>query len=129
MARIEWVRHKLENWGSWCQMQDDGGLGYPKQTAFARLGGRGSRAEAVIPVSSIDAAEVDRAVLSLRFTQPHLFHVLTLTYAKGLPRHMVAKQMHRADSTIKRNLEDADHAIARWYAAQDEVRAAARRAA
>lgn len=129
MARIEWVRHKLENWGSWCQMRESGSLGYPKQTTFARMGGRGSRAEAVIPVSSIDASDVDCAVQSLRFTQPHLYTVLTLTYAKALPRQLVARQMRRAESTIKRNLEDADHAIARWFSCRAQTRVAGRMAA
>ena len=40
--------------------------------------------------------------------------MLTLLYAMGLPRHLVAIRMCRAESTIKRQLEDADHAIARW---------------
>ncbi len=122
MARIEWVRHKLENWGRWCQMQADGGLGYPKQSAFARLGGRGSRAEAVIPVTAIDASEVDQAVNALRLSQSHLYKVLTLTYAQGLPRHLVAKKLARAESTVQRNLEDADHALARWFTERAEAR-------
>ena len=58
--------------------------------------------------------KIRRKVKSLQFTQSHLYQALTLTYAKGLPRHLVAKRMCRAESTISKNLEDADHAIKRW---------------
>lgn len=122
MARIEWVRYRLEGWSRWCMQQDSGGLGYPKQSAFARLGGKGSRAESVIPLNSIEASETNEAVESLKMTQSHLYLVLTLTYAKCLPRHMVAKKMCRAESTVKRNLEDADHAIARWLSDRKRMR-------
>ena len=83
----------------------------------------------MVPVSSIEAAETNDAVESLKFTQSHLYQVLTLTYAQGLPRHLVAKRMSRAESTIRRNLEDADMAVSRWLgerrAAKDRVLAAA----
>lgn len=115
MARIEWVRDRLENWARWCAMQDGGGLGYPKQAAFARLGGRARRAESVIPISSIDAEVTDQAVSSLRGTRSHLYLVLQLVYAKGLPRHLVARRMARTEDTVKRNLEEADQALARWF--------------
>jgi len=114
MARIEWVRHRLENWSRWCMQSSSGGLGYPTQTAFARLGISGGRQDDGIRVQSIEASETDDAVKSLQFTQSHLYQVLTLTYAKGLPRHLVAKRMSRAESTISSNLGDADRAIARW---------------
>jgi hypothetical protein len=114
MARIEWVRARLENWARWCAQQDNNGLGYPTQTAFARLGGKGRMSEVAVPILALEAAETDMAVKSLRFTQPHLNKMLTLIYAHGLPRHLVAKRMCKAESTIKRQLEDADHAIARW---------------
>jgi hypothetical protein len=128
MARIEWVRARLENWARWCAHQENSGLGYPTQTAFARLGGKGTRAEVALPILSLEAAETDQAVKSLQFTQSHLYQMLTLLYARGLPRHQVAIRMGRAESTIKRQLEDADHAIARWL--QDrKAQADARKAA
>lgn len=122
MARIDWVRLRLENWARWCTSQDRGSLGYPSQSAFARLGGRGRRAEAVIPVLAIDAEETNRAVQSLRSSTPHLFLVLQLLYAQGLPRHLVARRMARTEDTVKRNLEEADQALARWFAEQAQAR-------
>lgn len=114
MARIDWVRMRLENWARWCAQQSSGALGYPRQSPFVSLAARGRRAEAQIPVDNIEAAETNEAVESLKLTQSHLYHALTLTYAKGLPRHLVARRLCRAESTIKRNLEDGDHAIALW---------------
>lgn len=113
MARIDWVRHRLENWARWCQ-GGTGPLGYPKQSAFTRLYISGGRSDSVVPISDLEASETDDAVKSLQFTQSHLYDALVLTYAKGLPRHLVAKRMCRAESTISKNLEDADYAIKRW---------------
>ena len=114
MARIAWVKQHLENWGRWSQQRESGALGYPKQSAFARLTPSAGFNEAVIPVSDLDASETDEAVKSLQFRQSHLYIVLLLTYVKSLPCHQVAQRMCRAESTVKRNLEDADRAIARW---------------
>lgn len=127
MARIDWVRQKLENWARWCAQRDDGGTGYPSQTAFARLGGKGSRSEAVIPILSIEAEQTDQAVRSLRLSQSHLYLVLTWHYAQNMTIQRVALRMGKAESTIKRNLEDADHALARWF--NDRKAAAEARAA
>lgn len=114
MARIEWVRLRLENWSRWCTQQDGNGLGYPSMSAFARLGGKGSRGEAVIPIIDIDASEIDQAVKSLHGTQSALYLVLMLTYAKGLDRRRVAKAMSCDERTVRNNLDRADVAIARW---------------
>ena len=115
MARIEYIRLRLEGWSKWCAQQAIGGLGYPSQTSFARLapasgGSRGS----VEWVNAIDAQEIDQAVRSLRWSKPHLYLVLVYTYAQGLPRYQVAKKMAKAESTINQNLADADHAVDRW---------------
>jgi hypothetical protein len=114
MAQIKWVRRRLENWARWCSQTEAGSLGYPKQSAFARLGAKSAGGEAIIPLDSLDASEINQAVESFKLTQSHLYLVLTLTYAKSLPRHLVAKKMCRAESTVKRNLDDADIAVARW---------------
>jgi len=121
MARVDWVKRRLENWARWCASGESGSLGYPRQTTFARLSAPAGRNEASVPISDLDASEMNDAVDSLRWSQSHLHMVLTLTYAKGLPRHQVAKRMARAESTISANLEAADRALARWL---DDKRAA-----
>ncbi|EYC51711.1 hypothetical protein AZ34_11930 [Hylemonella gracilis str. Niagara R] len=120
MARIEGIRYRLENWARWCAKVEGGALGFPTTNSLARLAGRSSNYEAVIPTNDVDAAETDAAVKSLQLTRSHLYLVLTLHYAKGLPIHRVAREMHRAESTIKRNLEDADLAIQTWLVAKAE---------
>jgi hypothetical protein len=114
MARIEYIRHRLEEWGRWCQQSESGALGYPSQCAFARMAPSAGRNESAVPTISLQASEIGDAVKSLQLTQSHLYVVVTLTYAQGLPRHLVAKRMCRAESTIKANLAAADHAINRW---------------
>jgi hypothetical protein len=122
MARIEWVKHRLENWARWSQQTESGALGYPKQSSFARMGPSSGRTEGIVPVSDLEASETDDAVKSMQFTQSHLYLAVLLTYAKGLPCHQVARRMGRAESTIKRNLEDGDHVIARWLEDRQIVR-------
>lgn len=114
MARIEYIRQRLEEWGRWSQQSESGALGFPNACPFARMVPSSGRNESMVPTSSIQASETDDAVKSLQFSQSHLYLVLTLTYAKGLPRHRVAKTMGRAESTVNANLEAADRAIARW---------------
>jgi hypothetical protein len=126
MARIDWVKQKLNNWGRWCQQKDSGGLGYPSQCVFARLGGSGGGREANVPISSLDAAETDQGVQALRWMHPHLYLTLTLIYARGFPRYQVAKKMARAESTIDANLASADHALARWFDDRQALRADAK---
>lgn len=121
MARIKWVEARLENWGRWAAQREAGALGYPKQSVFYRLAASAGRGEAVIPVSDLDASEIDDAVKSLQLAQSHLYLVLTLTYAKGLPRYQVAQRMGRAESTVSANLGDADRAIAKWLDAKREA--------
>jgi len=123
MARIEWVKHRLENWGRWSQQRETGALGYPRQSTFARLAPQSGRMEASVPVSDLEASETDQAVKSLQLSQSHLYLAVFYTYAKGLPRQQVARRMARAESTISRNLEDADRAIARWLASTGDAAA------
>lgn len=127
MARIEWVKQRLENWARWSQQTESGALGYPKQSAFARMGPSGGRNEGMVPVSDLEASETDDAVKSMQFTQSHLYLVLLLTYARSLPRHLVARRMGKAESTVSRNLEDADRVIARWLDDKQIARDAAKK--
>lgn len=127
MARIDYIRARLENWARWSQQSAAGALGYPKQSTFMRLVPSGGRSESIVPVNDLDASETNDAVNALRFTQSHLYMVLLLTYAKGFPRHAVAQRMGRAESTISRNLEDADRAIARWLEDKQAAKQIAKR--
>jgi hypothetical protein len=114
MARIDGIRMRLENWARWCARNGSGGLGYPSVNMLARMcptvGGR----ESFVPTDDVEASQTQDAVNSLQLRRSHLYLVLTLHYAKGLEIKRVAKHMCKAESTIKRNLEDADHALQDW---------------
>lgn len=124
MARIEWVKARLENWARWCQQGSANGLGYPKQSAFARLAKpSGGDRTSSIPINDISASETDEAVKSLQLNQSHLYLVLHLTYEKNLTRSTVAKRMGKAESTISANLDAADLALKRWFDAKIAAKA------
>lgn len=119
MARIDWVRQRLEQWARWSRERESGALGYPKRAAFLRVGsggGMGSQA-----LSDGDASLTDSAVQSLRFTQPHLHKTLYHHYVEGLEIKRVATIMRKAESTIKAHLCESDRAIALWFRLRDEA--------
>lgn len=128
MARIEWVKDRLENWARWAVQREGGALGYPRQSAFERLAGKGRRAEAVIPIDDVDAALTDEAVNALRWDRPHLYLTLQCIYVQGREIREAAQQLGRAPSTISAHLEQADQALAVWFRERAE-RAARERAA
>ena len=77
----------------------------------------------MIPINDVDAAETDRAVSSLRLVKSHLYLTLHHIYVDGWGIKRTAVVMRKAESTVKANLDQADHALAAWYQAQREKRA------
>jgi len=128
MARIEWVKDRLDNWARWSAKRVAGAQGYPRQSVFTRLAGKGTRAEAVVPIDDVDASITDDAVQALRWDKPHLYLTLVHVYLDGWDIKRVARQLVKAESTIKAQLEQADHALAGWFRARDERQRAARQA-
>lgn len=125
MARIDWVRQRLEAWARWARERESGALGYPKKSSFLRVGSGGG-AMGSQALSDGDASLTDTAVQSLRFTHPHLHKTLTHYYVQGLDIKRVATLMHKAESTIKAHLDASDHALALWFHAREETQAQAR---
>ena len=123
MARIDWVRQRLEAWARWVRERESGSLGYPKRSAFLRVGSGAMGSQAL---SDCDASLTDTAVHSLRFTHPHLHKTLTHYYVQGLDIKRVATLMHKAESTIKAHLDASDHALALWFHLREETQAKAR---
>lgn len=121
MARIEWVRQRLENWARWAVQREDG-LGFPSQSPFARLGMPTARGgECVVPTNNIDASEIDGMVRAMQLTKSHLFLVLQLHYVKGFQVNRVAKMMCKSESSIRAHLCEADRAIAQAIANKREA--------
>ncbi len=124
MARIEWVRERLENWARWAVQREQGALGFPRQAAFTRLANKGTRSEAVIPIDNIDAALTDEAVTALRWNRSHLYLTLQCIYVQGRDVADTARRLGKAPSTIKAHLEQADAALAIWFRERAEARQA-----
>lgn len=122
MARIDWIKYRLDNWALWKVRGNSGGLGFASQAAFLAIVVDGSR-ESPLPVDEIDAEKMDRAVESLRDGKGHLHRTLQLHYIKGMSIKGVALNMARAESTIKANLEQADHALQAWFNDQADAKA------
>jgi len=121
MARIKWVQQRLENWAAWSRTKDSGGLGYPSQSPFVRLGPSSGQRTSVVPVDGLDAALTERAVQSMRHTHEPLWLTLKLHYIEGYEIYRVAKQLCVAESTIKARLGAADARVAAWFEARAEV--------
>jgi len=114
MARIEWVKQRLENWALWKEREVHSGLGFAKQSVLLSDAVDRYR-EASIPVDSVDAALTNTAVESLRDGRSHLYMTLQLIYIAGIGIRETARRMARAESTIKAHLEQADHALSQWF--------------
>lgn len=119
MARIEWIKHRLNNWALWRSREASGGLGYATRSVLLAQRVDGYR-DIQIPVDDIDAELTNQAVESLRPTKPHLYVTLQHIYIKDDGIKRTAMLMAKAESTIKANLDAADHALAAWFAERAE---------
>lgn len=114
MARIEWVQHRLENWALWHERGRGGGLGYATQSIL--LSDPTDRGRDVwVPVDEIDAAVTDEGVEALKLGHGHLHKTLQLIYLRGCGIKAAARQMARAESTIKAQLDRADQLLALFF--------------
>lgn len=114
MARIEWVKHRLENWALWKDREGRGGLGYATQSVLLSEPGGGYR-ESVIPIDDIDASVTNTGVESLRPTRPHLYMTLQHIYVQGIGIKETCRRMAKAESTVYANLDAADRALSEWF--------------
>jgi len=119
MARIEWVKHRLDNWALWKERENSGGLGYASRSVLLSEAVDRYR-EAFIPVVEVDAAVTNQAVESLRPARSHLYVTLQHIYIAGVGIKETARRMARAESTIKANLDQADHALSEWFGERAE---------
>lgn len=122
MARIEWVKLRLNNWALWKEKESSGGLGYSTVSVLlGDPGGRDGYRESIIPVDDVDASTTNTAVESLKPTRPHLYETLQLIYPRGKGIKETSRIMGRAVSTINLNLEQADRALADWFTNRVEI--------
>ena len=127
MARIEWIKHRLDNWALWQVREACGGLGWSTQSVLLANVVDSERV-IPLPVDETDAQKTNQAVESLKLGRGHLYVTLQLMYIKGIGIRETARQMSRAESTVKANLDAADHALRDWFSAKVEADEAHRRA-
>lgn len=118
MARIEHIKHRLNNWALWRARRDNNGLGFPSQNILAVWGACAERSnknrESAIPVLHLEAEETDKAVESLKGGKPHLYETVYCIYVKDLGVTGTARRIGRAPSTVHAQLDAADRAIDAW---------------
>lgn len=124
MARIEWVKQRLFNWALWKEREGRAGLGFYSQSAFLRMAvDCSSEGNALFStVDEIEAMKTDEAVHALLGPKPHLARTIELIYLKGESIRRTAEAMFKAESTIKAQLEQADHWIAAYLRAKEDER-------
>lgn len=127
MARVEWVKQRLDNWALWKEREQSGGLGFNTSSSFTwtTVDTSGYR-ELLSTVDDVEAQQTDAAVAALLFNQPQLHRTLVLIYLEDKGIRDTAAAMCKAESTIKGNLEKADHAIATWLRIKAQEREAMR---
>lgn len=134
MARLERIKRRLENWALWVERSQSSGLGFATRSILLTdAWSRGSYNGMMIPIIEQEAEATDEAVQALKLSRSHLYVTLECIYLRDLGIKGTAARMQRAESTIKAQLEQADHAIAAWLddkaAELDKKRAAVAAAA
>ncbi len=127
MARIEYIKHRLNNWALWKAREGSGGLGYA--TTSVLLAERVDCSREINLYSTIDendAALTNAAVESLRPARQQLYDRLYLIYIYDVGIREAARREGCAESTIKASLDQADHALNAWLTAKEAENAARR---
>ncbi|WP_418132511.1 antiterminator Q family protein [Variovorax sp. 375MFSha3.1] len=127
MARIEWVKARLENWAMWKARGEAGGLGWSSQSAFLNEPAGGYR-QSRIPIDEVDASVTDQAVESLKETRPSLYQVLQCVHARGVGVKATARALECSESNVKALLDAADRVLGVWFTERAAKQAAAREA-
>jgi hypothetical protein len=118
MARIEWIKHRLDNWANWKARNQDGGLGWASQAAFLNEYSSDRYREARIPIDDVDAGVTDQAVEALLPDQAHLYRTLHHIYLLGLGIKETSRREGVAESTVNARLAASDAAIRAWFNAR-----------
>jgi hypothetical protein len=114
MARIEWIKHRLNNWALWKERESRGGLGFATRSVLLAEPRDGYR-ESIMPIDDIDAGLTNTAVESLRPARVHLYDTLQCIYILDTGIKGAALRLGKAESTIKAQLDSADHALSAWF--------------
>lgn len=130
MARIDRIKHRLDNWALWKARMLSGGVGWATRNVLdidCGVFNRGSYNGAIIPAFDEDAQEIDAAIKAIETARPHLVQTLNHIYLHDLGVKMAAVYLGCAEATVHARLGQADAAIDMWL--QDQARIKDRRRA
>ena len=116
MARIDYIKYRLNNWALWKARDSMGGLGFAKQSVLLTVGASGHR-ESSVPVDETDATTTNEAIDSFKPERRHLYDVVHAYYlgkCAGSPA-AVARELGKGASTISASLEQVDQALSIWF--------------
>lgn len=128
MARIEWVKQRLDNWALWHERMNGGGLGFASQSSFLKEVDSSRYRESHVPVDDVEAGVTDQGVASMKDGHQHLFETVVAIYLYDSGIKGAAQRRHLAESTIHSHLSQADAHLARWFTERKRVQAEARAA-
>ena len=121
MARIEYIKLRLNNWALWRARQNGHGLGFAGINVLMLERVDKSR-ESYVPHDENDAEQTERAVESLKLSKTALYVTLHLYYLKGIGIRGVMRELGKSERTVLANLEAADLAISAWLQDDMELR-------
>lgn len=127
MARIDWVKHRLENWALWVESERSGSMGFSTQSPLLKCERVDETRQVRLPIDEIDAALTDRAVSSLKLTHADLHATLKMFYVEGIGVTGIQQRIGKAASTIHARLDSADRLLSAWFGERKEVQEAAKR--
>lgn len=117
------IEQKLDNWGRWMCVRQDGGLGVG-QSPLARMGGAAASASAdahcIIPIDELEASKTDDAIRSL---PPRLQKVAKLWWADNLTNEQIRRAMGMGSTTTVRSArESVVWGVSMYFDNQAQVR-------
>jgi hypothetical protein len=117
VARIDYIKFRLNNWALWKACESAGGLGFATRSVmFAGPMGGGYR-ESAVPVDDVDASVTDDGVSALKVEHRQLHDVVHAFYLskEAGSTVRVGQQLGMAASTVSANLDRADQALSIWF--------------
>lgn len=128
MARIEWVKLRLDNWALWRERESRGGLGYGSSSAFLieRVDNDRYR-ESKVPVDDVEAGVTEQGVQALRAANAPLYETLHCWYVRGLGVNGTMRRLGRGRSSVFADLDRADLWLSVWFTERHARHEAARR--
>lgn len=120
MARIEWIKLRLENWARWKARAESGGRGWCSQATFLNDYSNDRYREARIPIDHVEGGVTNDAVESLKPERSHLYETLLCIYPLDLGIRGTALHCGVQESTVHARLESADVALREWINRREE---------